>query len=94
METSSPRQDSPAAARTQAASTALAFLPAGVVVAILSAGMGQLIGRFGPVPITVIAFACLVAGSVSFLRVGGRPDYPGVILPAVIERLSLAGRRR
>jgi len=67
-----------------AMSTALAFLPAGVVVAILSTGMGQMIGRFGPVPITIVAFACLVAGYASFLRVGTRPDYPGVILPAVI----------
>jgi MFS family permease len=67
-----------------AMSTALAFLPAGVVVAILSTGMGGLIGRFGPVPITIVAFACLVAGYGSFLRVGGQPDYPGVILPAVV----------
>ena len=67
-----------------AMSTALAFLPAGLVVAILSTGMGQVIGRFGPVPSTIVAFACLVAGYVSFLRVGVRPDYPAVILPAVI----------
>ncbi len=67
-----------------ALSTALAFLPAGVVVAVLSTRMGQAIGRYGPGPITVIAFACLVAGYVSFLRVGTTPDYPGVILPAVV----------
>ena len=67
-----------------AMSTALAFLPAGLVVAILSTGMGQVIGRFGPVPSTIVAFACLVAGYVSFLRVGVRPDYPAVILPAVV----------
>jgi MFS family permease len=67
-----------------ALSTALAFLPAGVVVAVLSTRMGQVIGRYGPGPITIIAFACLVAGYVSFLRVGDRPDYAGVILPAVI----------
>ena len=67
-----------------ALSTALAFLPAGVVVAVLSTRMGQIISRYGPGPITIIAFACLVAGYVSFLRVGDRPDYAGVILPAVI----------
>ena len=67
-----------------AMSTALAFLPAGIVVAVLSTRMGQLISRFGPGPLTLIAFACLVGGYVSFLRVGDRPDYLGVILPAVI----------
>ncbi len=67
-----------------AMSTALAFLPAGVVVAVLSTRMGQVISRFGPGPITLVAFTCLVGGYISFLRVGDRPDYPGVILPAVI----------
>src|ERR1700760_3662196 len=67
-----------------AMSTALAFLPAGVVVAVLSTRMGQVISRLGPGPITLVAFACLVGGYISFLRVGDRPDYPGVILPAVI----------
>jgi MFS family permease len=67
-----------------ALSTALAFLPAGVVVAVLSTRMGQVIGRYGPGPITIIAFVCLVAGYVSFLRVGTQPDYAGVILPAVV----------
>jgi predicted MFS family arabinose efflux permease len=67
-----------------AMSTALAFLPAGVVVAVLSTRMGQVISRFGPGPITLIAFACLVAGYIAFLRVGTQADYLGVILPAVI----------
>src|ERR1700760_1167247 len=67
-----------------AMSTALAFLPAGVVVAVLSTRMGQVISRFGPGPVTLIAFACLVVGYVSFLRGGGQADYLGVILPAVI----------
>jgi EmrB/QacA subfamily drug resistance transporter len=67
-----------------AMSTALAFLPAGVVVAVLSTRMGQVISRFGPGPITLIAFACLAAGYIAFLRVGTQADYVGVILPAVI----------
>jgi MFS family permease len=67
-----------------AMSTALAFLPAGVVVAVLSTRMGQVISRFGPGPVTLIAFACLVAGYIAFLRVGTQADYVGVILPAVI----------
>jgi hypothetical protein len=65
-------------------STALAFLPAGVVVAILSTRMSAIIGRFGPARVTVLAFASLVAGYAVFLRVGVSPDYPAVILPAVV----------
>jgi EmrB/QacA subfamily drug resistance transporter len=67
-----------------ALSTALAFLPAGVVVALLSTRMGYVIGRFGPTPIIVVAFASLVAGYAWFLRIGARPDYPAVILPTVL----------
>ena len=67
-----------------ALSTALAFLPAGVVVAILSTRMSAIIGRFGPARVTVGAFISLVAGYVVFLRVGVSPDYPSVILPAVV----------
>jgi MFS family permease len=67
-----------------AMSTALAFLPAGAVVAVLSTRMSAIIGRFGTTGVTVLAFGCLVAGYVAFLRVGVRPDYPAVILPAVL----------
>jgi MFS family permease len=67
-----------------ALSTALAFLPAGVMVAILSTRMTAIIGRFGPARVTVGAFIALVAGYVVFLRVGVSPDYPSVILPAVM----------
>jgi MFS family permease len=67
-----------------ALSTALAFLPAGLVVAILSIRMSAIIGRFGPARVTVLAFVSLVAGYAVFLRVGVSPDYPAVILPAVV----------
>jgi MFS family permease len=67
-----------------ALSTALAFLPAGVVVAILSTRMDAIIGRFGPARVTVLAFVSLVAGYAVFLRIGVSPDYPAVILPAVV----------
>jgi hypothetical protein len=53
-----------------ALSTALAFLPTGVVVAVLSTRMGSMIERFGSAQIAFIAFVCLVAGYVTFLRVG------------------------
>jgi MFS family permease len=65
-------------------STALAFLPVGVVVALLSLRMGVLIGRFGPTKLAAAAFACLVIAYAEFLRAGVRPDYPSVMLPAVI----------
>jgi predicted MFS family arabinose efflux permease len=46
--------------------------------------MSAIIGRFGPARVTVLAFASLVAGYAVFLRVGVSPDYPAVILPAVV----------
>jgi predicted MFS family arabinose efflux permease len=55
-----------------------------VVVAILSTRMSAIIGRFGPARVTVLAFISLVAGYAVFLRVGVSPDYPSVILPAVV----------
>ena len=67
-----------------AIATALAFLPAGVMVAVLSTRMSAIIGRFGTARVSVVAFASLVAGYAVFLRVGVQPDYPSVILPAVI----------
>jgi MFS family permease len=67
-----------------ALSTALAFLPAGVVVAVLSTRMSAIIGRFGTARVTAGAFASLVAGYAVFLRIGVSPDYPAVILPAVV----------
>src|SRR5581483_7476996 len=67
-----------------AMSTALAFLPAGVTVAVLSTRMASLLGRFGPAPLTALAFSCLVLAYAVFLRAGVGPDYPGVMLPAVL----------
>ena len=64
--------------------TALAFLPAGVMVVLLSTRMGPLLGRFGPAPLTAVAFSCLLIAYVVFLRAGLRPDYPAVMLPAIL----------
>ena len=67
-----------------ALSTALAFLPAGVMVAALSTRMAPLLGRFGPAPLTALAFSCLVIAYAVFLRTGVHPDYPAVMLPATL----------
>jgi MFS family permease len=64
--------------------TALAFLPAGVMVVVLSTRMAALLGRFGPAPLTALAFSCLVIAYAVFLRAGVRPDYPAVMLPAIL----------
>jgi predicted MFS family arabinose efflux permease len=67
-----------------ALATALAFLPAGVLVAIASTRMGPVLDRFGPPRMIAVAFVCLVAGYALFLRIGPIPDYPSVILPSVL----------
>ena len=67
-----------------ALSTALAFLPAGVMVVVLSTRMASLLGRFGPAPLTALAFSCLVIAYAVFLRAGLRPDYPAVMLPSTL----------
>jgi len=71
-------------AHWSAISTALAFLPAGVIVLVLSVRVAGLLDRFGPGTLIVAAFAALVAGYAVFLRAGVTPDYPGVMLPSVI----------
>jgi MFS family permease len=67
-----------------ALATALAFLPAGVIVTAASTRMGPILDRFGPPRVIAVAFACLAAGYALFLRVGAVPDYPAVILPSVL----------
>jgi MFS family permease len=64
--------------------TALAFLPAGVLVTAASPRMGSVLDRFGPARVAAAGFACLAAGYAWFLRVGPAPDYPAVILPSLL----------
>ncbi|HEX6521993.1 MAG TPA: MFS transporter [Streptosporangiaceae bacterium] len=71
-------------AHWSAMSTALAFLPGGVMVAVLSIRMGPVVERFGPARIAVAASTCLVAAYAVFLQAGTKPDYPAVMLPAMI----------
>jgi EmrB/QacA subfamily drug resistance transporter len=67
-----------------ALATALAFLPAGVLVAAASPRVGPVLDRFGPARVVAAGFVCLTAGYVLFLRVGPAPDYPTVILPSLL----------
>jgi MFS family permease len=71
-------------AHWSAISTALAFLPAGAMVLVLSLRVAGLLDRFGAGSLVVAAFTALVAGYAVFLRAGVTPDYPAVMLPAVI----------
>jgi MFS family permease len=64
--------------------TALAFLPAGVMVAVFSVGVGRLLGRFGASRVAAVAFLFLAAAYAVFLRAGVTPDYPGVVLPTLL----------
>src|SRR5215471_17382713 len=64
--------------------TALAFLPAGLIVVALSTGMGAMLGRFGPARLIAVAFGCLVAAYAVFLRAGITPDFPAVMLPTML----------
>jgi sugar phosphate permease len=54
------------------------------MVVVLSTRMAPLLGRFGPAPLTAVAFTCLIIAYAVFLRAGVRPDYPAVMLPATL----------
>jgi MFS family permease len=64
--------------------TALAFLPAGSLVAILSTRMGPVVDRFGTPRVIAAGFTSLVVGYVLFLRLSLHPSYAAVILPSML----------
>ncbi|MFE0130059.1 MFS transporter [Streptomyces sp. NPDC059037] len=64
--------------------TALAFLPAGALVALSSTKVGSVIDRFGTPRVIVAGFALLVASYVLFLRVTLTPSYTSMVLPSMI----------
>jgi MFS family permease len=64
--------------------TALAFLPAGLVVLLGSTKIAALIGRFGTAKMTAAGFVALAAGYLLFLRIGLHGDYFGVIFPSML----------
>ncbi|GAA1518897.1 MFS transporter [Streptomyces albidochromogenes] len=64
--------------------TALAFLPAGVLVALSSTTIGAVVDRFGTPRVIAVGIALLVIGYVLFLRITLTPQYAAVILPSML----------
>jgi MFS family permease len=64
--------------------TALAFLPAGILVAVGSPRLGPLVDRYGPTRLIAAGAVSSLAGYVLVLRLDTLPDYAGVILPTIL----------
>ncbi|WP_328744953.1 MFS transporter [Streptomyces sp. NBC_00285] len=64
--------------------TALAFLPAGALVALSATRVGAVIDRFGTPRLIVAGFALMVVGYLLFLRIDLDPAYAAVILPTML----------
>lgn len=67
-----------------AVGTALAFLPAGLIVAAGSPRVGALVARFGTARLITGGFAAFVAGYGLFLPIGHSPIYVLAILPTIL----------
>jgi MFS family permease len=64
--------------------TALAFLPAGMLVAFGAPRLGPIVDRFGTARTIAVGAVALLAGYLLFLRVDGAPSYVGLMLPTVL----------
>ncbi len=64
--------------------TALAFLPAGLLVAIGSPRLGPLVDRFGGPRVIAAGALSSVVGYALVLRFDAVPDYVGVLLPGLV----------
>ncbi|MFE6856166.1 MFS transporter, partial [Streptomyces sp. NPDC057674] len=64
--------------------TALAFLPAGVLVALSSTRIGGIVDRFGTPRVIAAGFTLLVVAYALFLRISLTPQYAAVILPSML----------
>ncbi|MFE9767471.1 MFS transporter [Streptomyces sp. NPDC005808] len=64
--------------------TALAFLPAGAIVALSATKMGAIVDRFGTQLLIVVGFALMITGYALFLRVSLDPDYATLIFPSMV----------
>jgi MFS family permease len=64
--------------------TALAFLPAGLVVMAGSTRIAPVINRFGTQRLIAVAFVALGGGYLLFLRMGDNPSYVTLVLPTML----------
>ncbi|MES1193884.1 MAG: MFS transporter [Solirubrobacterales bacterium] len=64
--------------------TALAFLPAGLLVAFGSTRVGPLVTRVGTGPLLIASFVAFAAGYALFLRADTDPTYVTMILPTML----------
>jgi MFS family permease len=64
--------------------TALAFLPAGLLVAVGATRMGPVIDRVGTEKVIAAGLAASVVGYGLFLRIGSDPSYAATILPTIL----------
>ncbi|MBC9727655.1 MFS transporter [Streptomyces sp. TRM68367] len=64
--------------------TALAFLPAGALVALSATKMGAIVDRFGTQRLIPLGFGLMVVGYALFLRVDLAPVYAAVVLPSML----------
>jgi MFS family permease len=64
--------------------TALAFLPAGLLVAFGSTRVGPLVDKVGTAPLIAVAFISFAAGYALFLRADLDPTYITMILPTML----------
>ncbi|WP_250562095.1 MFS transporter [Sphaerisporangium fuscum] len=64
--------------------TALAFLPAGLLVAVTSTKMGDLADRFGTTRLITIGSFALAAGYAVFLNVSEHPSLTTMIIPGMV----------
>jgi MFS family permease len=63
---------------------AVAFLPAGLLVAFGGPRTGALVNRFGAARVVIAGLTSFVVGYALFLRIGLQPNYPAVILPSMV----------
>jgi EmrB/QacA subfamily drug resistance transporter len=64
--------------------TALAFLPAGLMVAFGAPRTGRLADRYGTAPVLATGLGAFVVAYLLYLRAGDDPNYLAVILPTMV----------